>query len=384
MRYHRLKAFACLVLVGLDCCDCGSNRNLIAAPPKANPKTESKGSAELPPEIPALPYLLLRLVRDESLQKELNLTSEQKEKLQAVIAEVDEPLWRLRDVPVDKCSDQLDLHLSRLQSGLKATLTPPQQSRLDQILLQARSWRALVTPEFSERLKLSKDQVVQLQARLAAIIQKREETEKSLASLPVANQDAARSQSRKAESKKLASVLTAKQQAELSQLLGQPFNLDRVTQVGCIAPELREVTAWINSEPLTLEQLQGKVVVVHFWAFGCINCIRNLPHYQGWYEKFDRKGLVIIGLQTPETEAERSLENLKRQVTERNIEYPVAFDSASENWKAWGNDMWPSVYLIDKKGRVRNWWYGELNWKGATGEEFMRKRIEELMAEDEN
>ena len=133
-------------------------------------------------------------------------------------------------------------------------------------------------------------------------------------------------------------------------MLGQPFSLDRVSQVGCVAPELREVSAWINSEPLTLSQLRGKVVVVHFWAFGCINCIRNLPHYQGWYEKFDPAGLTIIGLQTPETEAERSLENLKRQVTERKIAYPVAFDSASENWKAWGNDMWPSVYLIDKKG----------------------------------
>ena len=175
--------------------------------------------------------------------------------------------------------------------------------------------------------------------------------------------------------------MTAQQQTQLSQLLGKPFDLDRVTKVGCVAPELRDVSAWINSSPLTLQQLRGKVVVVHFWAFGCINCIRNLPHYDSWNEKFAKSGLTIVGMHTPETESERSLENLKRQVNERKIEYPVAFDASAQNWKAWANDMWPSVYLIDKQGRVRNWWYGELNWKGATGEEFFRKRIEELLNE---
>ena len=383
MKRKCLKRFQILSLVGIICWGLGRTPEMVGAPPKGDSKTDPTDSVELPPEIPAVPYLMLGLARAEEMHKELGLTAEQTEKLQSVIAEVDEPLWRLRDVPVGKCADQLDSLLSRLRRGLKETLSETQQSRFEQIILQARSWRALITPEFSEKLNLSREQVGQLRTRLANTIQKREETEKSLAALPIANRESARAQSRKAESKKLAAVLNPKQQTELSLMLGQPFNLDRVSQVGCVAPELREVSAWINSEPLTLQQLRGKVVVVHFWAFGCINCIRNLPHYQGWYEKFDPARLTIIGLQTPETEAERSLENLRRQVTERKIAYPVAFDSGSENWKAWGNDRWPSVYLIDKKGRVRNWWYGELNWKGATGEEFMRKRIEELMAEEE-
>jgi thiol-disulfide isomerase/thioredoxin len=153
-----------------------------------------------------------------------------------------------------------------------------------------------------------------------------------------------------------------------------------ITDVPC-APELRQVDGWINTEPLTLRELRGKVVVVHFWAFGCINCIRNLPHYQAWYERFPPKQVTIVGIHTPETESERSLDNLRRKVEEYKIAYPVAFDAKSENWKAWANNMWPSVYLIDKQGHVRQWWYGELNWQGAKGEESMRSKIQELIDE---
>jgi thiol-disulfide isomerase/thioredoxin len=177
------------------------------------------------------------------------------------------------------------------------------------------------------------------------------------------------------------SLLRPEQQSKLTSLFGPRFDLARVTRVGCQAPELVGVEAWINSPPLTLEKLRGKVVVVHFWAFNCINCIRNLPHYQAWHEKFPGRELTIIGLHTPETAAERQLSQLEENVRERGIEYPVAFDLAAENWKAWANNLWPSVYLIDRKGQVRSWWYGELNWQGAKGEESMRGNIEKLLAE---
>jgi peroxiredoxin len=358
-----------------------------AAKPKpadASPRKPASTSAkdDSPPEIPAVAYLALALARDPSVHKELSLKPSQTDALQKAIAEVDEPLWQLRDVPVPKCAAQLDALLGTLQQSLKQELTSTQSDRLNQIILQARGWKALAAPDISERLRLSADQVTRLRTALAEATQERESLEKEIASEASASQEAARAKLRKAETKRFTDVLTTKQQTEFRNMLGQPFDLSRVTQVGCVAPELRDVTAWINSEPLTLAQLRGRVVVVHFWAFGCINCIRNLPHYQGWQESFARKGVTIIGIQTPETESERKLANLQRNVIERKIEYPVVFDGASENWKAWGNNMWPSVYLIDKQGRVRNWWYGELNWEGAKGEEFLRKRIEDLLAED--
>ena len=353
-----------------------------AAPPKPAAKSASKQATEdALPEIPAVPFLTLGLIRDPAVQAELGLDDKQINGVQKAIAQVDESFWRLRDVPVKNCSAELETLLTNLRRSLKLELSSPQLDRFEQIVLQARNWKAVATPAVAERLKLSSDQVSRIRALLADVPRQREDNEKTLAGLSAANQEAARNRQLKAEAKKFADVLTFQQQSKLSQLLGKPFDLDKVTKVGCVAPELSDVSAWINSQPLTLHQLRGKVVLVHFWAFGCINCIRNLPHYDSWHEKFAKSGLTIVGIHTPETESERSLDNLKRQVSERKIEYAVAFDASAQNWKAWANDMWPSVYLIDKQGRVRNWWYGELNWKGATGEEFFRKRIEELLNE---
>ena len=381
MRRSRLALCCGIVLVITSLTIFEWNNSSAAAPKAATKKTNSAASQEVPPEIPAVPFLTLGLIRDTTVQSELGLDSKQIAGVQAAIAEVDEPFWQLRDIPVAKCGEQLDSLYSQLRKNLSLHLTSSQSERLDQLVLQARSWKGVARPDIAEKLKLSPQQVSRLQTLLADLPRQREETEKELASQPAAKQEMVRTKRRKAESQAFTEILTSRQQDQLSELLGKPFDLDRVTPVGVIAPELRGVTAWINTPPLSLQELRGKVVVVHFWAFGCINCIRNLPHYQSWQEKFSKSGVTIIGIQTPETDAERSLDNLKRQVLERKIEYPVAFDSESKNWKAWGNDVWPAVYLIDKKGQVRNWWYGELNWKGATGEEFIRKRIEALLAE---
>ena len=102
---------------------------------------------------------------------------------------------------------------------------------------------------------------------------------------------------------------------------------------------------------------------------------------RGWQERFGKKGLTVIGMHTPETKRERSIDNVRAKVKENGMTYPIAVDNDRRNWKAWSNHVWPSVYLIDKKGRVRYWWYGELNWRGATGEAYLRGRIEELLAE---
>ncbi len=355
---------------------------LWAAPTKPVAKSDSKVPTEdLSPEVPAVPYLTLTLARDPSVHKELGLKPQQADNLFVAIAEVDEQFWQLRDVPIAKCGVQLDALHSKLVDGLKRELTRSQLDRLNQIILQGRSWKALASPDLAEKLKLTSDQVALLRIALKDAIKERESTEKEIAGKSSSTQEQARSKLRESESRRFTAILKQHQQADYRKLLGQSFDFSGVVQVGCVAPELRQVTAWINSEPITLRQLRGKVVVVHFWAFGCINCIRNLPHYQSWYEQFRDKGVMVVGIHTPETDSEKQIANLRRNVIERKIEYPVVFDAASENWKAWGNNMWPSVYLIDKQGRVRNWWYGELNWEGAKGEEFLRQRSAELRAE---
>lgn len=320
-------------------------------------------------ERPAVPYVTLKLVRDRNLQRELRLSRDQVRQVEAAIAEVDLPLWVLRDVPLEKSQSEIDALLAKLRGKLQGVLSSEQMARLNQVVLQARGAKALLSPDVAESLKLSSDQ----QARIRTILTSAQ------AERPGDSGEAGRANHSAAQA--IFSVLSAEQTAAAGELRGKPFDLTRVLQIGCQAPELRDVHAWINTEPLTIESQRGKVVAVHFWAFGCINCIRNLPHYQTWYDKFSKSGLTIIGLQTPETEQERDLEKLRQNVSERKIEYPVAFDAQAENWKAWGNHLWPSVYLIDKQGRVRYWWYGELNWEGATGEAFMRQKIAELLAE---
>ncbi|HEY1066012.1 MAG TPA: redoxin domain-containing protein, partial [Pirellulales bacterium] len=126
------------------------------------------------------------------------------------------------------------------------------------------------------------------------------------------------------------------------------------------APEFEGVTEWINTEPVKLADLRGRVVVVHFYAFNCINCIRNLPHYNKWQKDFADQPVTIVGLQTPETDDERKIELVRKKAKESEMTHAIGFDADSKMWNAWGNDLWPTVYLIDRRGRVRYRWRGEL------------------------
>lgn len=109
--------------------------------------------------------------------------------------------------------------------------------------------------------------------------------------------------------------------------------------------------------------------------------MRNYPWYKGWHDKFASQGLVVLGVHTPETEAEHDVEKLRAKASGNGLTYPIAVDNRLQTWRAWANNMWPSVYLIDKRGHVRNWWYGELNWEGSDGEKYLSQRIEELLGE---
>jgi peroxiredoxin len=147
------------------------------------------------------------------------------------------------------------------------------------------------------------------------------------------------------------------------------------------APEFRGVTQWVNSKPLTMEQLRGKVVLVHFWTNGCSNCVNNYPHYKAWQKRYAGKDVVIVGIHTPETAGEQDVDRIKAQAARHGLKFAIAVDNDSANWRAWNNRYWPTVYVVDRKGRVRYGWEGELNYKGADGEEKVRKLVDELLLE---
>jgi thiol-disulfide isomerase/thioredoxin len=164
--------------------------------------------------------------------------------------------------------------------------------------------------------------------------------------------------------------------AVIPQLLGREPQAVRTP-----APELTGVGHWINSDGLQLAGQKGKVVVLHFWTFGCINCQRNLPYYNKWREDFAKDDVRIVGIHTPETSREADLENVAEQVKKLGIKYPVAVDNQSSTWRAYENHYWPSIYLIDKQGTIRYRWDGELEYQDAGGDKAIRAKIKELLVE---
>src|SRR5262244_1942127 len=143
-----------------------------------------------------------------------------------------------------------------------------------------------------------------------------------------------------------------------------------------VAPEISGGTC-INSDPLTLKSLLGRVVVVDFWTFGCYNCRNTLPSVKSWDARYRDKGLTIIGVHTPELQREREIDNVRREVAALGIEYPVVTDNDNVIWNAYGVEAWPTWFVVDKQGHVRGMHVGE----GAYDE--TEQLIKKLLAEDD-
>lgn len=128
---------------------------------------------------------------------------------------------------------------------------------------------------------------------------------------------------------------------------------------GAQAPEFTGISQWINSEPLTMKALRGKVVLIDFWAYSCINCLRTLPYVTRWYDTYKDKGLVVVGVHSPEFEFGKKRINIERAIKRFHIHYPVAMDSHMATWNAWHNRYWPAEYLVDRQGNVVLHHFGE-------------------------
>lgn len=128
------------------------------------------------------------------------------------------------------------------------------------------------------------------------------------------------------------------------------------------APDIAGIAQWFNSEPLTMAQLKGKVVLVDFWTYSCINCIRTLPYIEHWYEQYKAQGLVVIGVHSPEFPFESQPANVAKAIKQFGITYPVALDNQFATWMNYHNSYWPSHYLIDRNGQIVESHFGEGNY----------------------
>ena len=162
----------------------------------------------------------------------------------------------------------------------------------------------------------------------------------------------------------------------LSKLLVRTFDssTEYKSSESAAAPELTPGD-WINSEPLKLADLRGRVVLIDFWTFGCYNCRNTLPYLKNWNARYREKGLTIIGVHSPEFDEEKDVANLRRQVSSLGIGYPIVTDNDFKTWNAYKVEAWPTVFLLDKQGRIRFMHVGE----GAYDE--TERLIQQLLAE---
>jgi thiol-disulfide isomerase/thioredoxin len=141
-----------------------------------------------------------------------------------------------------------------------------------------------------------------------------------------------------------------------------------------VAPELATGN-WINSDPVKLKDLRGRVVLIEFWTFGCSNCRNTLPFIKSWNDRYREKGLVVIGVHSPEFDDEKNLENVRRAIASLGIRYPVVTDNDYQTWTAYNVEAWPTTFLIDKQGRIRWMHVGEGHYEEA--ERLIQKLLEE-------
>lgn len=358
----KLKLLNCF-LIGLI----GFSNTLIGTEP-------SLDYVPLSADLVAVPQNLLALAHTPEVQQELNLSSNELVQLEEVLREIDKTWWPARIQPASQQRKIVAELETKLVAEIERIHGKDAVRRLHQIELQSQSARILIRPEVVKLLQLDGVQNKKLNALFSEtdkLGQDLVDDEKKTLQFASAKQ---------AEPKKAVALLRPEQTERLRQSLCEPLDTTKLERIYPFAPELIASEYWAGT-PVKLESMRGKVVLVHFYAFQCHNCVANFSHYNRWNETLKQRGVEIIGIQTPETTSERDPEKVIGAAKKEGFKFPVLIDIDSKNWNAWGNTMWPTIYVVDKKGYIRFWWQGELNWKGATTDKKVEAIIEKLLKE---
>jgi len=320
------------------------------------------------------------LLHEPAAVAELKLTSAQRPRYQELLDSFDLRFFPYRNKPREEAEAGVTKLVDEVRAEMRDLLTARQQERLSQLTLRRLGMSSMLQADVVAALKYTTAQRTKIETLLGdlqtslADLEKRVQAGETREPLDKKYKDV-----QATAQKKLLQTLKPAQQTTWQALLGPDVDPGKYGQPVYKVPELITTDGWINSNGLKLADLRGKVVVVHFYACGCINCIRNYPWYRAWHEKFPPEDFVLIGIHSPETSAEHNLDHVRQKATEEQLNFPILLDDKSANWKAWGNSMWPSVYVIDRDGYLRHFWPGELNWQGNNGEKVMRERIETLL-----
>ncbi len=331
---------------------------------------------------PTDPYWAL--IHDRAVLDDLKLSAEQEKSWREVLDPLDLRCFPLRN----RSAAEAEAGFSKAAADARARLTnflaPQQAQRLDQIVIRAQGPAALLRDDLAAKLKLTDSQRAAIRE---AVTKARSEREKLQADLRTAKLETPAAEKRYAKTNEserdaVNAAFTNEQKQRLPGLLGRDFDLSKLGRTAFKAPQLIATTdSWVNAPAPSPDELRGRVAIVHFFAFGCSNCIHNYPTYRQWQQKLAGKDVTFVGIHTPETPAEHNVETLKNKLKAEGLSFPVLVDNDKANWNAWGNSMWPSVYIIDRRGYMRAFWPGELRWQGATGDQQMLETVKQLLSE---
>lgn len=355
----------------------------LGAGPEEAPARAAGPFQRLPASETRIPRTFLNMARSIEGQREMGVQGTNALWLDTLLREIDAEWAVARARPESSQHAAMAGLESRLARKIAERLGPPALHRLHQLEVQAQGGRALLRDDVAEFLALTPAQ----RGKVEALVAQTEEVAARARAANVAGKpDPALldgwQRLRKAEDTSAPRILSGEQAARWREALGTARDTSKFQRIQPMAPEFPAGAAWLDGKKARMSSLLGKVVLVHFYAFQCHNCHANFATYNRWQRSLRGKGVEIVGIQTPETEAERDPRRIAEAARGSGFEFPVLLDLQSEAWRAWGNSVWPTVYVVDRRGYVRHAWVGELNWQGARGDRVIERIVDALLAED--
>jgi len=339
-----------------------------------------QGKDYIPPALTPLPYL----IGDPAVREELQLSGDQLSRIEKLCERMDAHLFALRDQPPAPKDPEMIEHVRAVVEAMKdldEILRPEQHHRLQQLGFQFEGVYTLFRAGPAAYLGLSEEQKARMQMIYKQFLQQqellRERLERS------GEQSQMGEQARQLRIRfinQFLQVLTEPQRVLWQEMLGKPFDFSKISPLSFRAPEMEGVSGWLNSKPLKMQQLRGRAAVVIFWT-SHPDCLGDLPIYKLWARQYNPKEAVIVGVYVPQSEREKDLAGLRLFVQQEGLSFPIAVDSGRTVERAWANPTLPSVYLVDKQGRVRWWWYGSLHQAGSASQQEAEERIQQMLSE---
>lgn len=337
----------------------------------------------LPSSESRIPRTLLNMARSIEGQREMGVASEHVPWLDALLRDLDAE-WTLARAATNPAPHEAMARLeTRFADDLGRRLGSAALRRLRELEAQAQGGRALLRDDVAALLELTPEQ----RSKLAGIATQTDDVAaRARAANTNGKPDAALMDGwqrlRMAEDTSMPRVLKPAQAMLWRESVGARMDTSKFDRVHPTAPEFPAGGRWLDKRQARMSALRGKVVLVHFYAFQCHNCHANFGTYNRWRASLREKGVEIVGIQTPETDAEREPARVEEAARKAGFDFPVLLDLDQRAWAAWGNSVWPTVYVVDRRGYIRGWWIGELRWQGARGDQIIERMVERLLAEE--